>query len=151
MLKSKRSCERGFTLVELIIIMVILSILSAFLVPRFATFDRSARIASISALSGTLLSAMTMVHNQSVTEGTASLATSTTTLEGQTVNLVYGYPSDSGASPGILSSIGHMQGYTVGATTPPVVFSIQTNCSVTYTAATSATAPASVTTNTSGC
>jgi MSHA pilin protein MshA len=146
----KRNIARGFTLVELIIVMVILGVLSAFLVPRFASFDSNARLSTLNALAGNIRSAMTIVHSQSVVDGTASSASGTATLEGQTINLVYGYPSDAGASPGIISAINNLQGATTSGTAP-VVFTIQTNCTVSYYAAASATVPAYITITNSGC
>jgi MSHA pilin protein MshA len=69
MSKSSRSAQGGFTLIELVVVIVILGILAAFAVPRFARLDGQARLASVRALEGTLRSSSAMTHGLWLTAG----------------------------------------------------------------------------------
>lgn len=68
----KLSNEKGFTLIELVIIIVILGILAAVAIPKYQDMSTEARQAQGRAMLGSLRSGITIFYaNQAVTTGTA--------------------------------------------------------------------------------
>ena len=65
----KKATQRGFTLIELVVVIVILGILAAFALPKFMGLETQARIASVRALEGTLRSSAAMAHSVWVASG----------------------------------------------------------------------------------
>lgn len=92
--RFKQQAEGGFTLIELIVVIVVLGILAATALPKFASLGGDARIAALNAASGSLKSVAVMVHGQAL----AHPGTTSFTLEGQAVTTVNGYPSATSAT-----------------------------------------------------
>jgi prepilin-type N-terminal cleavage/methylation domain-containing protein len=58
--------EAGFTLIELVIVIVILGILAATAAPKFMNLQKDARIAKLEGYAGALKSAISMVHSKAM-------------------------------------------------------------------------------------
>ena len=139
--------QQGFTLVELIVVIVILGILSAVAFPRFVNLTTDARVAAVQGFAGGIRSAVGLTQARYFATGN-NAAVSVTMADGTTVAVAAGNGLPTGATGGIGDAIageggcpdatvGGCQGFTADFTTATAVTFRPTNgggatCGITY-------------------
>lgn len=126
----RRGAQAGFTLIELIVVIVILGILAATALPKFADLGGDARLAKIQAAKGAVQSAVSVARAQWLVKGDS--AGTSVELDGQTVSMAGGYPT----AAGIVVAAGGLTDYDVSGSAPVTVkvdtVAAHANCKFTY-------------------
>jgi MSHA pilin protein MshA len=85
--------QSGFTLIELVIVIIILGILSATAIPKFINLQGDARAAAMQGVKGALEGAATIVYSKAAIQGVEGTDSVTAANSDSGVALVYGYPA----------------------------------------------------------
>jgi len=160
--------SKGFTLVELVIVIVILGILAVTAAPKFLNLSSDAKISTVNGVQGALKSANAVLYSKAVLASEHKKAIGTVSVDGVSIALVNGYVAATAAEVskvldiegGFLVAQGVVNA-TVGVTaadvmvytgTLPTTTSELTDvCMFIYTAAANSTSKPTYTSRTGGC
>ncbi|MGS2719997.1 prepilin-type N-terminal cleavage/methylation domain-containing protein [Paraglaciecola aestuariivivens] len=90
--------QAGFTLIELIIVIIILGVLSVVAAPKFIDLTNDAIAPELNAIKGAIKSANTLVYAKAMIAGQEKLESGSVTIKGQTVNTTLGNIAPLGAN-----------------------------------------------------
>ncbi|MBY0572432.1 MAG: type II secretion system protein [Undibacterium sp.] len=137
-----KSKQHGFTLIELIVVITILGLLSAYALPRFAALQVEARIAKMNGALASLKAGANLAHSLQLTQQLGPAAS--VTMELQTILMNNAYPTTAVAAIGSAAGLSSPD-YVLTATSA-TVFTVSSDashplCAVTYTVPTALGAP----------
>lgn len=146
--------QQGFTMIELVMVIVILGILAAIAAPKFVDLQKDARIAAVNGMKAAIQSGTTMVHAKALINNASAGAqftdmnnNGTTTLADGDVEVTFLYPT---ASNNGLTNLVDLDGFTRATAVFSYGSPALANCNVTYVGATAASLP-TYTVVTTGC
>jgi MSHA pilin protein MshA len=151
--------QSGFTLIELVIVIVVLGILAALAVPRFISLQREARIAVIDSLFNSVRSGSNIVYAKSAANGQSDLASASLDIDGPgpggIVNTRFGYPQATQVDvTALFDNLSGRYNFTGGGTgNATLVVNVDGigTCAVSYSSSTAAGVSPSVTRDITGC
>ncbi|MGI2937543.1 type II secretion system protein [Vibrio diabolicus] len=110
--------QGGFTLIELVVVIVILGILAVTAAPRFLNLQSDARASALAGLSGAITGAAGIVYGKSAIEGQENVAkTVSPAPEVENVLTQFGYPVASDLADAVTGLAEDWQAITLGTQT----------------------------------
>jgi len=84
--------QQGFTLIELVIVIIVLGILAATAIPKFINLSSDARIASLKGMEGAMRSGTNLIYSKAVITNQDDGDKPSANIDGLVIQLHSGYP-----------------------------------------------------------
>jgi len=107
--------QNGFTLIELVIVIIVLGILAATAVPKFINLQDDARDSAMAGAEAAVHSAANIVYSKSAIAGDETQSGQTIDENGDTINTEFGYPA--ATANGIREAV-TLEGFDIIVTAP---------------------------------
>lgn len=91
-MKTKKN-QAGFTLIELVLVIVLVGVLAAVALPKFVDLGSDARISAIKGVDGAMRSANTVIYAKAAISNSMG-ATGSVTISGVSIATAYGFAAD---------------------------------------------------------
>lgn len=144
--------QNGFTIIELIVVIIVLAVLAAFAIPKYMNISTNSRISVVNGLYGSMQVAAEMVRSLALAKGLITTTSNADLGDGLIVSInSKSYPIAS-AAYGIGAVLGSTTGFVTANITNGIRYDLTSGtstCSVSY-VITDTTLP-TITTTTSGC
>ncbi|WP_159739565.1 type II secretion system protein [Vibrio atypicus] len=155
--------QGGFTLIELVVVIVILGILAVTAAPRFLNLQSDARASSLQGLKGAMAGAAGIVYGRAAIDGVEGESSVTAASSATGIALTFGYPA--ATADGIGNAVDGLEGdewaviagHVSAAANTSIVYSFAGNtatdetCVVVYQTRASAGAPTITAPDANGC
>jgi MSHA pilin protein MshA len=153
--------DRGFTLVELVVVITIITILAAVAMPLYLNLQASARASKAQAIQGAIKTAAILANVRCTVDigtgivGQCDPAGGQVLMDGVNIPMVYRYPAASAAGIDSAARVSAADGMVINGNAPRsyqmVGAATPANCQVSYTEATAGGAAAVTAIDVSGC